>query len=437
MHGKVPSGRLRRAVIGGGTVARVGANVAGYLAKRPFLGEDSRREAREKADAENARILFSCFSRLKGAALKAAQLLSMELELMPEAVRKELEKSYNQVPPMNRVLARKAAANALGEAPERVFREFDGKAFAAASLGQVHEALSMEGERLAVKLQYPGIAQTIEDDMRLARSLLCRLPDYALIAPAFDEIEARLREEIDYGKEARNMVFFRDNLDVEGVRIPAFREVGSGRTILCATLLRGLPLNRWLATNPKRKDRDVVARRLNAIFLKSFYELGRIHADPNPGNYVIGEDLSVGLVDFGCVKIFSAEFVEEYRQLPGIIIRGDRTAYFAALRRMRFTKDELNPDVEEAIFETAYAFGRWLGRLYENEYFDFGKETGFIAEGRELTRAMFRHRKHFAMNPEFVFLDRTRYGLLRIFERLACRIRLRNPYEWDKEKTHV
>jgi len=301
----------------------------------------------------------------------------------------------------------------------------------------VHAAVSMEGERLAVKLQYPGIAQTIEDDVRLARSVLCRLPDHALLAPAFDEIQARLREEIDYGNEARNMVLFRDTLDVEGVRIPEFKEVGSGRTILSATRLRGLPLNQWLATNPGQKDRDVVARRLNAIFLTSFYELGRIHSDPNPGNYVIDEDLSVGLVDFGCVKSFSAEFVEQYRQLPRIIIRGDRPAYFAALRRMRFTKDKLAPDVEEAVFETAYAFGRWLGRLYAADHFDFGRETGFIAEGRELTRDMLRHRKHFAMNPEFVFLDRTRYGLLRIFERLGCRIRLRNPYEWDEEGPHA
>lgn len=352
---------------------------------------------------------------------------------MPEVLRKELEKSYNQVPPMNRILARKAATNALGAAPERVFRTFDGNAFAAASLGQVHEAVSLEGERLAVKLQYPGIAKTIEDDMQLARSVLSRLPDYALIAPALDEIEARLREEIDYCNEARNMVFFRNNLGLAGVRIPEFRETGSGRTILSATRLCGVSLNQWLATNPTQKYRDLVAGRLNAIFLKSFYELGRMHSDPNPGNYIIGEDLSVGLVDFGCVKSFSAEFVEQYRQLPRIIIRGDRPAYFAVLRRMRFTKDALAPDVEAAIYETAYAFGRWLGRLYENEYFDFGKETGFIAEGRELTRAMFRHRKHFTMNPEFVFLDRTRYGLLRIFERLGCRIRLRNPYEWAEE----
>lgn len=191
-----------------------------------------------------------------------------------------------------------------------------------------------------------------------------------------------------------------------------------------------MPLQQWLETAPSLGDRQVVAERLNTIFLKSFYELGCIHADPNPGNYIVMPDLSVALVDFGCVKSFAPTFVEDYRRLIRIIPRGRKREYFELLRNMQFIKG-LDEATEAAIFEVAYGVGQWLGRLFEPEAFDFGRQADFIAEGRELSRAMFRFRKHFTANPEFVFLDRTRYGLLRIFERLGCPVRLRNVYECE------
>jgi predicted unusual protein kinase regulating ubiquinone biosynthesis (AarF/ABC1/UbiB family) len=433
MPGTIPDGKFKRGVITGATTARVGVNMANYLLQRPFLDEEGRDAAREKAEAESARLLFSCCAMLKGAALKAAQLLSLELELVPAAVRKEFEKSCNQVPPMNRVLARKAAANALGRDPGEVFAAFDATAFAAASLGQVHAATGPEGQPLAVKLQYPGIRQAIGDDMRLIRATLGRLPEVRRIAPVFDEIEARLLEETDYLLEAENMAFFHDKLDVDGVCVPTVWRQGCRREILCAQKLSGLPLNQWLKTNPGQEARNLVAGRLNEVFLQSLYRLGRIHADPNPGNFVIGEGFSLGLVDFGCVKTFTPQFVALYRKLPRAMIRGDRDEYFNLLQSLRFLDARLDSKAQEAIFEAAYGFGRWLGRLYAADEFDFAAQKGYLAEGRELSRAMWAHRRHFSLNPDMVFLDRTRYGLLRIYEMLGCRIRLRNAFEWSAD----
>ncbi len=431
MQDQIPSGKLRRTLIGGKTAARVGGGILKYLAKKPFLSKQAKQKARKDLDNSSAKAIFICLSLLKGTALKVAQLLSLEMEIFPDAVRKELEKSYSQVPPMNRILARKAAINALKQRPEEVFSSFTPTAFAAASLGQVHEAISPNGKQLAVKLQYPGIRQTIEDDMQLIKNIIRPLPDFRLMAPIMKEIEARLKEEIDYRQEAERMVFFREKLDITGVIVPQLWEAGSGRTILSSTLLQGQPLNQWLETKPSSEERNVVAQRLNEIFIESLYKLNCIHADPNPGNFLVDGDLNVGLVDFGCVKSFTPEFVESYRKLPQIIIQGDRKKYFDMLRDMRFTKENLPPKAEEKIFETAYAFGKWLGQLYEVEKFDFEKNPGFIAEGKEVSQKLFKYRKYFNSNPEFVFLDRTRYGLLRIFEQLKCRIQIRNPHEWD------
>lgn len=433
METRVPEGKFRRGVIGGVAAAKVGGRFAGYFVKRPFLSDAARSLARKKLDQTNARAVFACLSLLKGTALKIAQLLSMELELFPEAIRTELEKSYSQVPPMNRALVRRAALNALGRPPEEVFAAFDSQAFAAASLGQVHEAAAPDGTALAVKVQYPGIHRAIEDDMQLVKGLLRPLPDYGLIAPAIDEIAARLREETDYEREAVAMSFFRENLHVEGVHAPRPWAPGTRQRILACTRLSGLPLDQWLATGPSDDAKDVVAERLNQVFLQSFYGLRRIHADPNPGNFIIDADLGVGLVDFGCVKSFDAGFVERYRQLPRLIIHGNRQEYFQALQEMRLVQGKLEPEVARAIYETAYEVGRWLGRLYEPERFDFSRETGFMAEGREISKKMFQYRRHFTMNPDFVFLDRTRYGLLRVFQKMRCRVRLRNAYEWDSD----
>lgn len=432
MGGKVPGGKLRRCVIGGVAAARVGGNMVGYLARKPFLSEQGRLAARRKLDQAGARTVFACLGLLKGTALKVAQQLSMELELFPEAVRAELRKSYNQVPPMNRVLARKAARNALGRPPEEIFGTFEATAFAAASLGQVHRAATPGGEPLAVKLQYPGIARTIEDDMQLIRGVARTLSDRELLLPVLDEIRERLLEEIDYRAEARNLEYFARHLDVEGVTVPSLWAPGCGDTALSAGLCPGLPLNQWLETDPSQDERELVAKRLNDVFLQSFYELRCIHADPNPGNYIVGPDCSVGLVDFGCVKRFSPEFVEDYRQLVRAVIQGRRDEHMALLRKMRFFKDSLDAEAEAAILECARDMGHWLAGLYEPEVFDFSRARGYLGRGREMSRALLAHRRHFVSQPDFVYLDRTRYGLLRIFESLGCKVRLRNLHECEE-----
>ncbi|MCB2185041.1 MAG: AarF/ABC1/UbiB kinase family protein [Deltaproteobacteria bacterium] len=431
MESRLPESKLRRSLVGGRAAAKLGGGLVEYLASKPFRSPEGRVAAKEELDEKSAQIIFNCLSLLKGTALKVAQLLSLELELFPPAIQRELQKSYNQVPPLNRVLARKAVQNSLGRPPEEVFARFEPTAFAAASLGQVHRARSHEGRDLAVKVQYPGIQRTIKSDLQLLRGVLWPLPDYRLIAPALDEIEARLLEEIDYVKEAANLTFFGSRLGLPGVTIPAPYAPASSATVLSATYLAGLPLNLWLKTNPGQEERDRVAQRLNDIFLESLYELHCIHADPNPGNFIIDDELGLGLVDFGCVKRLDDEFVQIYRQMPGCIIRGRQDEYFALLRTLKVLPPGLDPKIEDDIFRAVYGFGQWLDQIFRTERFDFAAEPGFIAAGKVQMQAMYKYRGHITVNPQIIFLNRTRYGLLRVFQQMGARVRLRNPYEWD------
>ncbi len=430
MTDKLPTGRVGRALSGGRTAAKVGRQMLTYYAKRPFLTEDGRRLARQRAAQNGAQTLFQGLSLLRGTALKMAQQLSLEMDLLPEDACRELAKAYHQVPPINRALARKVVHDALGRSPETAFHLFELDAFAAASLGQVHYAEGAGKQPLAVKIQYPGIAKTIESDVSLLRHMLRPMVQSDHLIPTLNEIADRLREETDYLLEAEHLQYFADHLDLPGVTIPQVFPHLSARTVLCTSLMPGKPLDVWLKGNPDQAQKDHVAQTLNELVIKGLYELNVIHADPNPGNFIIAKNGSVGLVDFGCIKRLDPNFVGKYRRLARSAAHCREAMHFEQIIAMGFiSPNAKGPDLE-AIKRITNEAGRWFGRLFEADYFDFGANPNFMAEGKAVMRQYHHLRRHLSFDPEFIFLDRTRYGLWRIFEMMGARVRFRNAYEY-------
>ncbi|MBI9088886.1 MAG: AarF/ABC1/UbiB kinase family protein [Desulfobacterium sp.] len=433
MQEKIPTGKFKRSVTGTGTAARVGGKVLTYLAKRPFLSRDGKEKAKERMAAQSGEILFKGLSVLRGTALKVAQQLSLELDLFPPALQKELEKSYHQVPPLNRALVSRVMSKALGRHPNELFASFDTLAFAGASLGQVHKATSFDGEALAVKVQYPGMATTIKSDIQMIKTLVRPLPEYRLILPSLLEIEARLLEEIDYLKEADNLSRFKQGLNLPGIAIPDIDRSTSCGTVLTTTLMAGLPLDQWLASSPDQAMRDQVAQGLYDLFMESLYTHHTIHADPNPGNFIIRNDLTIGVIDFGCIKHLEKPFVTLYQQLPRALALGDKTTYLQLLRKLKVLKPGIPLAEEKQFLQAAYDVGHWFGEYYQPDRFDFGADPGFVGRGRTLMTQLFQFRELFDSNPEFVYLDRTRYGLIRLFEKMNARVRMKNGHEWLSE----
>lgn len=427
---RIPTGKIGRALSGGRTAARMGRQAIGYYAKRPFLSAQERSDAREKATREGARTLFQGLGLLKGTALKMAQMLSLELDILPEAVRGELSKSYHQVPPINQALVRKVVHDGLGRPPEALFERFDSRAFAAASLGQVHRAALGDGRDLAVKIQYPGIAGTIKSDVDLLRRLLGAVIEEHQLIPTLNEIAARLHEEVDYLQEADNLTFFARHLALDGVRIPRVLPGLTARTVLTTTMMPGKPLDLWLQEGPGQEARDRVAQTLNDMVVKGLYELNAIHADPNPGNYIIADDLTIGLVDFGCVKRLDDVFVEQYRQLARAAAHNDAEDHIDAIIQLGMIPVDADPSLRAMAAEISAVAGSWFNRMFVDEVFDFGAHPGFIGQGQAVMGQCHDLFRHLHINPDFIFLDRTRYGLLRIFEMLGARVRFRNSYEW-------
>lgn len=426
---KTPETRWERSAVGGKTAASVGGNLIRYMAARPFLSKDKKLLAKKHLDVDNAKAIFKGLSLLKGTALKIAQTLSMETDFIPDEIRKELEKSYNQVPPLNRALVRKAVINAFGKGPETVFNTMELTSFAAASLGQVHLGEGRNREKIAIKVQYPGIGATIKSDMLMIKQLLRPLSDYKLILPTLTEIEKRLFEEIDYNQEAEAMERFKSSLDIPDVIIPrVFRQWSAG-TVLTTRYIPGLSLDLWLATNPGQAERDRVAGILNSIFLRGFYGLGCIHADPNPGNFIITADLQVGLIDFGCVKAFDPSFVDCYKKLISIMINLDKTRYFEIFQELRIISPDLDSRTKKELMPLLDEVMAWYAKLYQDDLFDFGEHRSFINHGKQLMYQLMNYRSNFRPNPAFVFLDRTRYGLFRLFEKLKARVAMKNSWE--------
>ena len=226
---ELPSSQIARVGVVGSTAMKLGVGKLKNKAKRPFLSEQRKQDAKHTQHDKDAEVLFKAITKLRGTAVKIAQMLGMETDLLPQSVAQELSKSYHQVPPLNRVLVHKVITKEFGKAADQIFEKFDPVAMAAASLGQVHHAEVDNGRSVAVKVQYPGIHVSIESDLKLLRKLaggIIRLlpkhrqPNKDVVEKSIDEIGLRLMEETNYQHEADNTRWFKQKLIIDGIDVP-------------------------------------------------------------------------------------------------------------------------------------------------------------------------------------------------------------------------
>jgi predicted unusual protein kinase regulating ubiquinone biosynthesis (AarF/ABC1/UbiB family) len=157
-----------------------------------------------------------------------------------------------------------------------------------------------------------------------------------------------------------------------------------------------------------------------------------IHADPNPGNFIIDKDLHIGLLDFGCVKHLDPDFVNLYGRIPRTALTGSKTDHMELLKAFQIGGPNPDPEALKQMVDLTYETGHWFSKLYQEEYFDFGANADFVQEGKQMMHKVFEHRKHIQkMDMNFLYLHRTRYGLVRLFEMMKARVKIQNPYELE------
>jgi predicted unusual protein kinase regulating ubiquinone biosynthesis (AarF/ABC1/UbiB family) len=403
-------GRLARYARIATVLGRFMARLAGerYLG----AGEDGAALARELTDA---------LGRLRGPLVKVAQLLATVPGALPADYVAELMTLQSQAPPMGPTFVRRRMAGELGPDWKSRFRKFDLEAAAAASLGQVHRALGKDGRPLACKLQYPDMDTAVDADLRgldVALRVLQQYQRALIMGSVRAELEARLREELDYALEARHMALYRDILQGEAqIAVPEPVPELSTRRLLTMTWLEGEPILGRL--DRAGSERAELATTMFRAWYVPFFEYGVLHGDPHLGNYTVREGGGLNLLDFGCVRAFPPALVAAVIDLYNAVRTGDEELAAHAYRTWGFKN--LSREVIDAL-------NVWAQFVYEPLLEDkrqtLGELTGDI-HGREIAERVIAelHRAGGVDIPrEFVIMDRAAIGLGAVFLRLQAEV---------------
>jgi len=364
--------KMGRAVKMVGTGAKIGGNYLKYYAKKAVTGQDDKTTLHE----DNAQDIYNSLSQLKGSALKVAQMLSMDKTILPKAYTQKFALSQYSAPPMSGPLVMKTYKSAFGRYPSQDFDRFDSNSLAAASIGQVHVA-EKAGKKYAVKIQYPGVADSIKSDLKLVKPVanaMFGLPEKEM-QKYFEEVEEKLMEETRYDLELqRGQELAAACSHLENVHFPQYYSEYSSNKILVMDLLEGKHLAEYLQTQPSQAEKNQVAQALWDFYEYQLHELRCIHADPHPGNFLFTEKATVGVIDFGCVKEVPEDFyfsyfpllIQELQENPDIInelMRGIE---------MIFPGDSLS--LQQELTEAFLSMTRLLSRPFQQEEFHFTQE---------------------------------------------------------------
>lgn len=406
-------GRFRRYARVSGTMAGQAARLAG----RRLSGSDSSGAGR----LEHAAELRAALGGLKGPLMKVAQMMATIPDALPAEYAAELAQLQSNAPPMGRPFVRRRMRAELGAGWERHFRDFPLEAAAAASLGQVHKAVLEDGRIVACKLQYPEIASAVDADLAQLRLVfaLYRRYDRAINPDRiYEEIAARLHEELDYEREAANMGLYTAILANEPqVHVPEVIEAFSTGRLLTMSWLDGVPLLDFRTADTDIRNR--LALNMFRAWYVPFYNFGVIHGDPHLGNYTVRPDLDINLLDFGCVRVFPPRFVKGVIDLFWALLREDRELAVAAYESWGFT------GLTNEVIEVLNQWARFLyGPLMEDRTRQI-HETHSGRQGREVAGAVHQKlRETGGVTPprEFVFMDRAAIGLGSVFLHLNAEI---------------
>ncbi|GBQ89650.1 ABC transporter ATP-binding protein [Acetobacter nitrogenifigens DSM 23921 = NBRC 105050] len=404
-------GELRRMVRTTGTVGGIAARIAGH------------RIGITGGSAAHAEDLKGVLGGLKGPLMKAAQLLATIPGALPDDYALELSQLQSNAPPMGWSFVRRRMSTELGPNWQQRFKQFGQEAAAAASLGQVHKAVLPDGKIVACKLQYPDMTTTVEADLkqfRMAMGVYHRLDNAIRQDDVIEELTERLREELDYTREAANLRLYGVMLrNSESVTIPRTVPDLCTRRLLTMQWVDGRSLQSVLDTNPSQEERNAMARALFEAWYVPLYRYGVIHGDPHMGNFTVRDDFGFNLLDFGAIRVFRPRFVRGIIELCEGLRVGDldRTAHAYEMWGFRnLSRDTMTVLNEWASFLYEPLMQDRERAIQEDEGSIFGRDIAArVHAGLQRTGGVKPPR-------EFVLVDRSAIGLGSVFMRLGAKL---------------
>lgn len=425
----IPSGKIQRAARFVRTGAKVGRNYASHYTKKLF----NRDLDRSELDSKNADDIYNELSKLKGSALKIAQMMSMDKGMLPrEYVERFTNAQYN-APPLSGPLVVKTIRQAFGKGPEELFDEFDIHAVHAASIGQVHKA-KKDGVDLAVKIQYPGVAKSITSDLRLVRPIAARISGLKKedLAPVFEEVEERLLEETDYTLELeRALEISKACAHIPNLKFPTYYPELSSEKVLTMEWMEGLHMKEFMATDPVPEVRNQIGQALWDAVNYQMHVLGKVHADPHPGNFLLMPDGTVGVLDFGCVKVVPPDFYKAYFSVIHPEVRNNPERLLETTYQLELLDRNDTEKDKEFILGILNQFLDLLEQPFYSKEFDFGDDSyidSIYQFGLEVGQMSDAQKNAGRGSKHAIYINRTFFGMFMLLNQLKATVDASDKY---------
>ena len=428
---KIPVSKIQRATKMVSTGAKVGVNYLKYYGDKLTKSE---LEAKDRLNTNNASDIYDGLKQLKGSALKVAQMLSMEKSIMPQAYVEKFSLAQFSVPPLSPPLVLKTFKKYFGKTPNEIFDTFNATSVNAASIGQVHIA-EKDGKKLAVKIQYPGVAESIASDLAMVKPIAMSMFNIKGKGSEkyFKEVENKLREETNYILEVQqSKEISKACSHIENLKFPEYYEDLSSERIITMDYMDGEHLSEFAAYNEDEKLANKLGQALWDFYMYQIHNLKKVHADPHPGNFLVSKSESqLVALDFGCMKIIPDEFYTPYFDLAKPEHISDPVYFQNKLYELEILRTDDNE--EEVKFFTAM-FHEMLSLFTKPlhvETFDFS-DPSFFGKIAELGQKYSNNTELRKMNANrgsqhFIYMNRTFFGLYNLmFDLKANNIQINN-----------
>ncbi len=427
----IPASKVSRAMRFAKAGVKVGGNYVKHYAKRA-TGTKLEKDDLHKANASD---LYEALGEMKGSVLKLAQMMSMDQGVLPTAYAQQFQMAQYSAPPLSGPLVRKTFRKYLGKMPEELFDRFEDTAIAAASIGQVHRAW-IDDHPYAVKIQYPGVADSILSDIQMAKPFALRMLEVREheVKDYIEEVTAKLLEETDYDLELQQSIELTEKSSVlEHVRFPKYYPAYSSARILVMDWIEGQPFDKFLATNPDQETRNRVGQALWDFYNFQIHALRKVHADPHPGNFLIDDRGQLWVIDFGCVKAIPESFYRSYFGMLEDFEANDDAGIRHHLQQLRIILPTDKEETKGFLQETFIEMAGLMAKPMFQDTFDFG-DTDYFAQiyqrGEQLGKDPTLRKIGSGRGPkDALYINRTYFGLYSMLHQLRATIRTRDLME--------
>lgn len=426
----IPTSKIERAGKLMQTGAKVGVNYLKYYGKKivnPTL-------SKEKLNFDNAEDIYDGLKSLKGSALKVAQMLSMDKSFLPQAYVDKFSLSQFSVPPLSVPLVLKTFKNNFGKSPYEVFDTFDAFSINAASIGQVHIA-TIDDKKLAVKIQYPGVANSISSDLALVKPIAIKM--FNLQGKDsdkyFKEVEDKLLEETNYDIELKQSIAVAKACEkIPNLLFPKYYPKYSSDKILTMDWMEGEHIATFAKANNNQKINNLIGQTLWDFYMYQIHVLKKVHADPHPGNFLVNTANELIALDFGCMKSIPNDFYKPYFELINPDIINNKTVFNTKLFELEILRPD-DSDAEKTYFTSVfYELLSLFTKPFQSESFDFADKSFFDAiakVGEQFAKdATIKKMNGNRGSKHFIYMNRTFFGLYNLMFDLKASVNI-NAYK--------